>query len=73
MRQASEWANGHHSESAQMLVKHTKMSAEVANKIVRATYGLTLDPTMLTPVLNLASKYGLIAQPVAAADLIWKG
>ncbi|HEY5349892.1 MAG TPA: ABC transporter substrate-binding protein [Candidatus Lustribacter sp.] len=73
MRQASEWANGHHAESAQMLVKHTKMSAEVASKIVRATYGLTLDPTMLTPVLNLALKYSLIAQPVAATDLIWKG
>jgi NitT/TauT family transport system substrate-binding protein len=73
MREASTWANSHQTESAVMLSNHTKMPAEIASKIVRATYGLTLDPSMLTPVLNLASRYGLIAQPVAANDLIWKG
>jgi hypothetical protein len=28
---------------------------------------------MLTPVLNLGERYGLIPKPVPAADLIWKG
>ena len=72
VRQASEWANGHQSESAQMLANHTKVPLAVAHKIVRATYGLTLDPTMLTPVLDLAVRYGLMTQPVAATDLIWR-
>lgn len=72
LRQASDWANGHRPDSAQMLVSHTKMPAEVAQKMVRATYGTTLDPAMLTPVLNLAQRYGLIAQPVSANDLIWR-
>jgi NitT/TauT family transport system substrate-binding protein len=71
MRQASDWANSHHTETAQMLSNHTKMAPEVAAKIVRANYGLTLDPTMLTPVLSLALRYGLIAQNVPATDLIW--
>jgi NitT/TauT family transport system substrate-binding protein len=71
MRQASDWANSHHTETAVMLSNHTKMAPEVAAKIVRANYGLTLDPTMLTPVLNLALRYGLIAQNVPANDLIW--
>jgi NitT/TauT family transport system substrate-binding protein len=71
MRQASEWANSHHTESAQMLVNHTKMAPEVAAKIVRAVYGVALDPSLLSPVLNLALRYNLIAQNVPAADLIW--
>ncbi len=73
MRQASEWANGHQAESAAMLSSHTKMPAEIASKIVRAVYGTTLDASMLTPVLSLGSRYGLIPKPVPATDLIWKG
>jgi NitT/TauT family transport system substrate-binding protein len=73
MRQASEWANGHQAESAVMLSNHTKMPAEIAGRIVRAVYGTTLDPSLLTPVLNLGSRYGLITKPVPASDLIWKG
>jgi NitT/TauT family transport system substrate-binding protein len=73
MRQASEWANGHQTESAVMLSNHTKMPPEIASKIVRAVYGTTLDASMLTPVLSLGSRYGLIPKPVPATDLIWKG
>jgi NitT/TauT family transport system substrate-binding protein len=73
MRQASVWANAHQPESAVMLSNHTKMAPEIASKITRAVYGTTLDPSMLTPVLDLGSRYGLIPKPVPATDLIWKG
>jgi NitT/TauT family transport system substrate-binding protein len=73
MRQASVWANAHQTESAVMLSNHTKMPPEIASKIVRAVYGTTLDASMLTPVLSLGSRYGLIPKPVPATDLIWKG
>jgi NitT/TauT family transport system substrate-binding protein len=72
LRQASEWANSHQSDSAQMLANLTKMPLEVAHKMVRATYGLTLEPALLTPVLDLAVRYGLMPQSVAANDLIWR-
>jgi len=72
LRQASEYANAHQAETAQMLANHTKVTIDVAQKMVRATYGTALDPSLLTPVLNLGLKYGLLSQPVAAADLIWK-
>jgi NitT/TauT family transport system substrate-binding protein len=72
VRQASAWANTHQTESAAMLVSHTKVTADVAAKMVRAVYGTTLEPALLTPVLNGALKYGLLTQPIAAADLIWK-
>jgi NitT/TauT family transport system substrate-binding protein len=71
VRQASEWANSHQTESAAMLVSHTKVTADVAAKMVRATYGTTLEPALLTPVLNAEVKYGLLTQPIAANDLIW--
>jgi ABC-type nitrate/sulfonate/bicarbonate transport system substrate-binding protein len=73
LQQASDWANSHQSDSAQMLANHTKVPSDVAHKMVRAGYGLKLDPAMLTPVLDLASRYGLMPQPVAANDLIWRG
>jgi NitT/TauT family transport system substrate-binding protein len=72
VRRASEWANHNHDASAQMLAAHTRVTAEVAHKMVRAVYGTSLDPSLLTPVLNLALKYNLLTQPVAATDLIWK-
>lgn len=72
LRQASDWANGHQSDSAQMLANHTKVPSDVAHKMVRATYGLRLEPGLLSPVLDLAAHYGLMAQPVAANDLIWR-
>jgi NitT/TauT family transport system substrate-binding protein len=71
LRQASAWANDHHAESAEILAKNTKVTLDVARKMVRATYGLTLEPTLLNPVLALALRYGMIKHAVAADDLIW--
>ena len=34
---------------------------------------ITGSEAMLTPVLNLGSRYGLITKPVPATDVIWKG
>jgi NitT/TauT family transport system substrate-binding protein len=72
LREASVWANSHQSDSAQMLANHTKVTVDVARSMVRATYGLALDPTMLAPVLALALRYGLLDKPVAPSDLIWR-
>ena len=49
LQQASSWANSHQSDSAQMLASHTKVPIDVAHKMVRASYGLKLDPAMLDP------------------------
>ncbi len=72
MRQASQWANSHHAESAKMLAKHTRVTEDVADKMVRATYGLDLDPTQLVPVLDLALRYGLIDRSVPVSQMIWR-
>lgn len=73
MREASEWANGHRAESAVMLANHTKVTLTVAKSMVRATYGTTIEPDLLTPVLDLATRYKLFAKSVPASNLIWDG
>jgi ABC-type nitrate/sulfonate/bicarbonate transport system substrate-binding protein len=74
MREASAWANEHRAESARMLAAqpHTRVDVELASRMVRATYGLDLDPAMIAPPLELAVKTGAIAPgAVAPDDLIW--
>ncbi len=71
MRQTAEWANTHRRESAEILLRYTKVTPEVASKMTRATYGTALDPSLLQPVILKAQKYGAFQRPVSAADLTW--
>lgn len=69
---ASAWANANPTESAKLLVSHTRVTADVAAKMARATYGTTLNAALLAPVLNLALKYALMPTAVPPNDLIWR-
>jgi NitT/TauT family transport system substrate-binding protein len=71
MKQTADWANGHHAESAAILLKYTKMTPDVVAKMQRATYGTSLDPGLLQPVIDNAAKYGSFPRPVTAAELTW--
>ena len=72
MRQASQWANGHHKESAAILVKYTKISQAVAEKMARTAYGTELTAAMISPPVDASLRYGIIDKAVPAADLIWR-
>lgn len=69
----SAWANGHHAETARMLAErpNTRVTVELAQRMVRATYGTTLDPAMVAPLIDVARRYGLLNVPISPADLIW--
>jgi NitT/TauT family transport system substrate-binding protein len=71
MKQTADWANAHHAESAAILLKYTKMTPDVVARMQRATYGTTLDPALLQPVIDNAAKYGSFPRPVTAAELTW--
>jgi NitT/TauT family transport system substrate-binding protein len=71
MKQTADWANAHHAESAAILLKYTKMTPDVVAKMQRATYGTSLDPGLLQPVIDNAAKYGSFPRPVTAAELTW--
>ena len=49
MRQTAVWANAHQKESAQILLHHTRITAETAATMSRVTYATTLDPKLLQP------------------------
>jgi NitT/TauT family transport system substrate-binding protein len=71
LRQAAGWANAHHTESAAILVRNTKIPASAIDTMARAQFGLTLDPAMIRPIVDAAVKYGVLDRPVDVNDLIW--
>jgi NitT/TauT family transport system substrate-binding protein len=72
MKQTALWANAHHTESAQILLKYTKLTPEIIARMNRATYGTALDPALIQPVIDNAAKYGSFPRPVTATELTWK-
>jgi NitT/TauT family transport system substrate-binding protein len=72
IRRTASWANTHHDETAAMLVQHTKVDPSIAHAMARATYGTSLEPALLQPVVDIMVRYGLLQQPMDAAELIWR-
>lgn len=73
MQKIARWANANHADTQAIILKYTKITPEVAAKMVRSQYGETkVDAAMLQPAIDLAVKYGGM-QPVPAAELIWQG
>ncbi|HEY5341739.1 MAG TPA: hypothetical protein VIK27_11990, partial [Candidatus Aquilonibacter sp.] len=70
MAETAKWANGHHAETAKMIVALTKMPPDVANKMERAYYGERLDPALIQPVIDATAKYGAIPKAFPAAEII---
>lgn len=71
MREAAVWGNAHHKESADIIARIYKLDPDTVAKMNRATYGTTLDPKLMQPVIDGALKYGILATPVSAADMMW--
>jgi NitT/TauT family transport system substrate-binding protein len=69
---AGVWGNAHPDQSAAILARYSKMSLETIRSMARARYDTTgtLDPALIQPVIDAAAKYGSIARPFPAAELI---
>jgi NitT/TauT family transport system substrate-binding protein len=70
IRDASTFCNGHHGDTVAMLAKFTSISPSVIGKMRRASYGTTLDPKLIQPVIDVAAKYKMIPAPFDAKELI---
>ena len=68
MADTARWANANRPASAQILVKYTKMPDDIANKLMRVSYGERLQASIFQPVFDAAAKYGVIAKSFPAAD-----
>lgn len=72
MRESAQWANAHHAESAEILIRATKIKPETAASMTRSVYGTDLDPAQIQPAIDAGVKYGDIDHPLAAREIIWK-
>jgi NitT/TauT family transport system substrate-binding protein len=69
MYETARWANVSHPESAQILVRVSKMPPDLANKLIRAYYGEHLDASLFQPVIDATAKYGVIPKPFPAVEI----
>ncbi|HEY5349497.1 MAG TPA: ABC transporter substrate-binding protein [Candidatus Lustribacter sp.] len=72
MLRTAAWANAHHAESAQILVRSAKLDPSIAAKMTRSTYGTSLAPALMQPVLDMFLHFGILSKPMSAADLAWQ-
>jgi len=72
LRKTAIWANAHKAESGAILVRYAKLDPDVASSMARATYGTTLSPAMIQPVIDSSAKYGVLDKTFPASDLIWQ-
>lgn len=65
MLEAARWANGHPAQTAGILARDAKLSVTH-----RQVYGLSLDPALLQPVLDVAVRYGVIPTAFPVSEMI---
>jgi NitT/TauT family transport system substrate-binding protein len=72
MREAAQWANNpaNHAKSGEILGKYTPFPPELLPKMNRATYGETLDPKTMQPLLTAALKYKALQSAADPKQLI---
>lgn len=72
LRETAIWANSHHSESAEILAKYTKLTVAQLQGVTRVTYGVDLTPAMIQPAIDTAAKYAVISKSFPARDILPK-
>jgi NitT/TauT family transport system substrate-binding protein len=72
IRQAAVWANSNHPASAEILIKYSKLDPAIATTMSRSTFGVSIEPAMIQPVIDASAKYGVIEKAYPASDLIWQ-
>jgi NitT/TauT family transport system substrate-binding protein len=72
IREAATWANDpkNHVRSGEILNAYTPFPADLLPRMNRATYGETLDPKLMQPILDAAYKYKALSAPVPAEQII---
>jgi len=70
MAQTARWANAHQSDSAKILEQYTK--TQLGPQVARAAYAERLDVRLIQPVIDAAARYGAIASPFPASELLFQ-
>ncbi len=71
MREIAQWSNTHHDESAPILAKYSKLPPATIAHMRRGDFAERFDPAQIQPVIDAAAKYGIIAAPFRAGEIIF--
>jgi NitT/TauT family transport system substrate-binding protein len=69
--EAGRWANAHHDESAAIVSTITKIPADRVHGMARSLFPGSLETKLVQPVLDAGVRWGAMAQPVQASEIIW--
>jgi NitT/TauT family transport system substrate-binding protein len=69
-RDGAIYANAHHQQTVDVEAKFTNIEPGVIAKMTRFTYGTTLDPRDIQPLIDVSAKYKVIQAPFDARELI---
>jgi NitT/TauT family transport system substrate-binding protein len=70
--ETARWANTHHAETFEILVKDGGLDGSRLGGMQRAVYATTLTPELVQPVFDIAAQYKIFPNPVNASQVIAK-
>lgn len=70
MSESNAYCNAHHADTVALVAENAKIDEKVVARMARITFGDYLRPADLQPLINVAAKYGVIAKPFDARELI---
>jgi ABC-type nitrate/sulfonate/bicarbonate transport system substrate-binding protein len=70
VRAAGDWANANPALASPILAKWTNIPLPVIEAMLRGRFQDRLDPALIQPVIDAAARYGTIAKPFPAAEII---
>jgi NitT/TauT family transport system substrate-binding protein len=71
MTKTATWANANQRQSALILAKYLNLPPAMLQSMHRITYGTRPEAAQIQPVIDLAARYGAIAAPFPAQELMY--
>ncbi|HEX3549802.1 MAG TPA: ABC transporter substrate-binding protein [Candidatus Elarobacter sp.] len=71
LREAANYTNTHHAETAQVLADFTKVDVGVIRRSTRSTAGTTLEAGDVQHSIDVAVKYKALPAPFDAREMLW--
>ncbi len=72
VRRGAQWGNTHRKEAGDVLIKYIKVDPDIASTMRMPAFATTLDPALLQPAIDAASKYSTHTPPMPAGEVIWQ-
>jgi NitT/TauT family transport system substrate-binding protein len=73
MKQAAAWANKNPNEAAPILANLTKIPVETITQMNRVSFGETLEPATMQPIIDAVASYKFLAKSFPVTEMFWSG